>query len=181
MWIFHVDDSQKNSRYDTIICQDLLLELKLDLRFSNYKIKGNGGTYKGCTAPMKDPSDFCDNERFRNEEWWEREHILDSTRRTHRILDANYQRYNSSIIVSNSKHLNENEILYNRYVRTREGETPSDAVSRFACPPDKTNSGAPSRAQQVGPSCGSAIGSRRSQSHIPFAPTRNLYVVCMDR
>ena len=43
-WSFHVDDSQKNSRYDMKIGRDLLLELKLDLCLSDYPIKGNGGT-----------------------------------------------------------------------------------------------------------------------------------------
>ena len=66
-WRFHVDDLQKNSRYDMIIGRDLLLELKLDLYFSNFTIKGNGGAYEGCTAPMKDPYDLCDDTSFINE------------------------------------------------------------------------------------------------------------------
>ena len=66
-WIFHVDDLQKNSRYDMIIGRDLLLKLKLDLCLSDYNIKGNGGAYGGCTATMKDPSDLCDDTSFRNE------------------------------------------------------------------------------------------------------------------
>ena len=52
-WNFHVDDLQKHSRYDMIMGRDLLLELKLDLCFSNFTIKGNVGLYKGCTVPMK--------------------------------------------------------------------------------------------------------------------------------
>ena len=35
-----MDDLQKNSRCDSIIGQDLFLELKLDLFFYNYRIKG---------------------------------------------------------------------------------------------------------------------------------------------
>ena len=62
-----MDDLQKNSRYDMIIGQDLLLELKLYLYFSDYMIKGNVGAYEGCTDPMKDPSDLCDDASFRNE------------------------------------------------------------------------------------------------------------------
>ena len=53
-----------------IIDQDLLLELKLDLCFSNYTIKGNGGAYEVFTAPMKDSYKFCDDASFRNEEVW---------------------------------------------------------------------------------------------------------------
>ena len=67
MWSFHVDNLRKNSRYDMIIGQHLLLELKLDLCFSDYKIKRNGGAYKGCTDPMKYPSNLCDDTRFINE------------------------------------------------------------------------------------------------------------------
>ena len=106
---FHVDDSQKSSRYDMIIGQYLLLEIKLDLCFSNYTIKGNGGAYKGCTAPMKYYFDLCDDASFRNEEWRENDHVLDSTKCTRRILDANYQRADLSKILSNSKHLNNNK------------------------------------------------------------------------
>ena len=43
-WNFHVDDSQKNSRYDMIIGQELLSYLKLDLCFSDHTIRVNGGT-----------------------------------------------------------------------------------------------------------------------------------------
>ena len=52
-----MDDLQKNSRHDMIIGQDLFLELKLDLCFSNYTIKGNGSEYKGCTDTMRDTYD----------------------------------------------------------------------------------------------------------------------------
>ena len=99
-----------------IICQDLLLELKLDLCFSDYTIKGNEGAYEGCTAPMKDPYDLCDDASFRNEEVWEREHVLDSARRTLRILDENYQRADLSKIVSISKDLNDNKTIMLRDV-----------------------------------------------------------------
>ena len=69
-WNFYMDDLQENSRYDMIIGRDLLLELKLDLCFSDYMIKGHGGAYKGCTAPMKDIYNFCDDASFINEEVW---------------------------------------------------------------------------------------------------------------
>ena len=107
-WSFHVDDLQKNSGYDMIIGQDLLLELKLDLCYSNCTINGNGGTYKGCTAPMKYPTNFRDDASLGNEELWEIEHVLDSTRRLRRILDAKYQKAYLIKIISNNKHLNNN-------------------------------------------------------------------------
>ena len=49
-----------------IIDQDLLLELELDLCFSDCTIKGDGGAYEGCTAPIKYSSDLSDDTRFRN-------------------------------------------------------------------------------------------------------------------
>ena len=109
MWSFHVSESQKNSRYNMIIGQDLLLELKLDLCFSNCMIKGNGVAYKVCTTPMRYPNNFCNDASFRNEEVWESEHVINFTRRTRRILDVNYQRAYLSKIVSNSKNFNDNE------------------------------------------------------------------------
>ena len=36
----------------------VLSELKVDLHFSNYTIKGNGGMYKGCTTPSKTLTKF---------------------------------------------------------------------------------------------------------------------------
>ena len=69
-WNFHVDDSQKNSRYDMIIGWDLLVELKLYLLLSNHTIIGNGGAYKGCTVSMKYSSDLRSDAIFRNEESW---------------------------------------------------------------------------------------------------------------
>ena len=65
-----MDGSQENSRYDMIISRDLLLELKFNLCFSDYTIKGNGGAYERCTASMRDPYDLCDDASFRNEEVW---------------------------------------------------------------------------------------------------------------
>ena len=69
-WRFRVEDSKKYSRYEMIIGRDLLLKLKLDLCFSDCTVKGNGCAYKGCTAPMKDPYDLCDESSSRNEELW---------------------------------------------------------------------------------------------------------------
>ena len=86
-----------------------MLELKLDLCFSNYTIKGNVGAYEECTDSMKDPYDLCDDASSRNEEVWESEHVLDNMRRTRRILDAKYQKSDLSKIVSDSKHLNDKE------------------------------------------------------------------------
>ena len=58
---------------------------------------------------MRGPNDLCDDASFRNEEVWESDHVLDSTRHTPRVLDANNQKDNLSKIVSNSTHLNDNE------------------------------------------------------------------------
>ena len=58
---------------------------------------------------MKDPSNLRDDTIFRNRELWEREYVLDSTRHTRRILDAQYQKADLSKIVSNSKHLKNDE------------------------------------------------------------------------
>ena len=92
-----------------IIGRDLLLDLKLDLCFSNYNIGGKRGAYEGCTISVKDTSDLHDDAIFRNEELWESEHILDYRRRKRRILDAQYQKVNWCKIVSNSKHLGNDE------------------------------------------------------------------------
>ena len=108
-WSFHMGESQRNSRYDMIIGRELLLELKLDLCFFNYTIKGNGGVYEGCTAPMKYPSNMCHDAIYRNEEWWESKHLLDSTWSMCSILDAKYQKSSLSQMVSNSKYLNDNK------------------------------------------------------------------------
>ena len=68
---------------------------------------------------MKDPSKFCDDAIFRNEELWESEHALDSTQGTRRILDANYQMADLSKIVSNIKQLNHNKKSMLRDVWTK--------------------------------------------------------------
>ena len=98
-----------------IIGRYLLLEPKVDLCFSNYTIRGNGGVYEGFTVSMKDPSNLRDYTIFRNEELWESEHVLESMWRTRSILDAQYQNADLRIIVSHSKHLNNNKrsMLYN--------------------------------------------------------------------
>ena len=50
------------------------------------------------------PSNQLDGSRFRNEESWEIEQVLDATRHTRGIMDAKYQESNFSIMVSDSKH-----------------------------------------------------------------------------
>ena len=89
-WNFHMDDSQKHSRYEMIIGQDLLLELKLDLCFYDCTIKGHGGAYEACTVYTKYPSELRDAKIFINERLWEIKHVINSTRRTRKILDAKY-------------------------------------------------------------------------------------------
>ena len=111
-WNFYVDESQKNSRYVMIIGRDVLLERKLDLCFSDFTVKGNGGGCEGCTVPMKDPSELRDDAIFRNEELWKIEHLLDSTRHTRRILDTQYQKPDLRKIMSNSKHFKNNKKKY---------------------------------------------------------------------
>ena len=103
-----MDDLQKHLRHKMAIGQYLLLELKLDFCFSCYKIIGNGGADKVCTAPKKYSSDLCDNTSFRNKELCESKHVLNSTRCTRRILDTKYQKAYLSQIVPNGKHLKDN-------------------------------------------------------------------------
>ena len=65
-WSFHVADLHKKLRYDMIIGQDLLFELKLYLCLFDYTIGGNGGTYEGYTVSTNDPSDLRDDAIFKN-------------------------------------------------------------------------------------------------------------------
>ena len=53
-WNFHVHDSQDNSRYDMIIGRDLLSELQMDICFSDFTIRVNGGAYEECTSSTRD-------------------------------------------------------------------------------------------------------------------------------
>ena len=108
-WNFHVDDLQKNWWYVMIIGPDLFSKLQLDLCFSEHIIMGNGGAYEKCTVSMKYPSDLRDDSSFRDGEWWESEHTLNATRCTRRILDAKYKKSDLSNIVSDSKHLSNDE------------------------------------------------------------------------
>ena len=61
-----MDDSHESSQYDMIIGRDLLLEIKLDLCFSNYTIKGSVGVYEGSTTPMRDTCYLWGDVIFRN-------------------------------------------------------------------------------------------------------------------
>ena len=113
----------ENAKYDMIIGRYLFPELLLDLCLSDYTIRLNGGAYKGWAISMRDmnnsyvwiTSDLHYETSFRDEEIWECEHVLDPTRLIHRILGAKYQKSDSSKIVSNSKHLSNDEqsMLYN--------------------------------------------------------------------
>ena len=70
-----------------IIGLNLFLELQIYLRFSGYIIRLIGATYEVCKASMIYinnscviiPSGYLDDKRFRDEEWWESEHVLDAT------------------------------------------------------------------------------------------------------
>ena len=55
---FHVDYLQGPFRYKIILGNDVLSKLSIDFFFSGNTIRVNGGTYKGCTSPMKDISKF---------------------------------------------------------------------------------------------------------------------------
>ena len=68
---------------------------------SDYTIRINGGVWRGCTAPTSDinnryiiiTSNLRDYASFRDEEWWEIEHVLNATQRTHMIFDEKHQKY----------------------------------------------------------------------------------------
>ena len=104
-----------------IIGQYLLLEPRVDLCFSNYTIRGNGGAYEGFAISMKDISELRNNKIFINEELWESEHVLNSIGKMRRILDAQYQNANLRKIVCNSKHLNNDKRSISYDVLTKYG------------------------------------------------------------
>ena len=56
-WKCHIDDST-NSRYDTILGRHLITLLVLDIEFSENFIIDGEGTYKGCSTPMVDVSNY---------------------------------------------------------------------------------------------------------------------------
>ena len=56
-WECHVDDSAEG-RYRMILGQDLLTDLELDLNISKQVILVGDETYKWCTDPMVDMSDY---------------------------------------------------------------------------------------------------------------------------
>ena len=87
-----------------IIGQILVSELQLYLCFHNYNIVVNRVAYKVCAISMKDLLDLRDDTRFRDEKWWESEHVINITKRTRRILDEKYQKAYLSKSVSDSKH-----------------------------------------------------------------------------
>ena len=52
-WKCHMDDSAKG-RYDIILVQEILTELRLNLKSSDHVIKADDGTFKGSKTPMVD-------------------------------------------------------------------------------------------------------------------------------
>ena len=61
---------------------------------------------------VKFPYDICNGASFRVEELLEIEHALNAMQRTRGILDAKYQNYDLSKIVSDSKHvINDKQIM----------------------------------------------------------------------
>ena len=90
MFNFHVKDLQVNHRYNMILGSEIFPELIIDLYFSDNAIRVNGDAHKECIAPMKNlsrinfntSSNWLKEERYQNEDLWEREHFLDTTQRT---------------------------------------------------------------------------------------------------
>ena len=56
-WKCHLADSIE-SRYDIILGRDLLNALVLDLKFPKYFTGSGKGSYKDCSAPMVELTDF---------------------------------------------------------------------------------------------------------------------------
>ena len=56
-WKSQVDNST-NIRYNMIVGRDLLTALELGLKFSENIIIIGEGTYKGCSSPMADLSNY---------------------------------------------------------------------------------------------------------------------------
>ena len=89
-----MDDYQVKHRYNMILGWDIMFKLKIDLYFSDNKIRGNIGGYEGCVAPMKYISKLISTchligltKKFQNEEIWKGKLVLDATERTCCILD----------------------------------------------------------------------------------------------
>ena len=55
-WNCHVDDSTKG-RYDMILERDILTELVLDIKLSEYVIEADDGPFKGSKTTMVDFGD----------------------------------------------------------------------------------------------------------------------------
>ena len=78
MWNFHVDYLKCTHRYNMILGCYILFGKNIDLCISYNTIKLIGGSYEGCTAPMKDvleinfkyPSNWVKDEIFCNKEIW---------------------------------------------------------------------------------------------------------------
>ena len=90
-----------------ILGRDNLSKLKIDLCFFDNKIWGNEGAYKGCTALMNDvtkttPSAYSHDKNFQNEELWESEHRLDTTRISRCVLDSHYKKSDLGKVASNN-------------------------------------------------------------------------------
>ena len=64
---------------------------------------------------MKYPSDLRDDTRFKSVELWKREHKLNSTRRTHSILEAKNQKSELRKIMPNIRWDDELFLKYNPY------------------------------------------------------------------
>ena len=100
---YHIDESN-NSRYDIILCRELLNALVLYLKFYENIIIVSKGTYEGCLATMFDLSNYnftyITDKTYKPEESFinsyvnkclESESTISSMRRILRTIDAKYK------------------------------------------------------------------------------------------
>ena len=111
-------DNKTNSRYDMILCRDLLTVLGLALIFSENIIIGGDRPYEGCSAPMVDLSNYefkaltdkivKPEESFINlyvDKCLKSESTISSTRIMRRSLDSKYEKaYLNKITTEKCQH-----------------------------------------------------------------------------
>ena len=119
-WNCNVDDSTKGI-YDTILGRYLLIDLGLNLKWSDHVIESDDGTFKGYMAPMVDLGTYefkyintvniKPEESFTNdysEEIHKSEKVCNSTKTLHVILDAEYEKEDLHKVMENQcQHMTE--------------------------------------------------------------------------